>query len=163
MYSSPDPLEEWKSPPFEPQIRNGKIYGRGTSDNKGNIISRMHAVRAFLSTVGEVPINVKFFVEGEEEIGSPHLPRFIEGNKSLLRADCGIWEFGGVDHEGRPNIWLGLKGTLYVELRVKTLTKDMHSSRAPIIPNAAWRLVWALSTLKDQEERILIEGSTMKL
>jgi len=154
----PDPLDEWESPPFEPQIRDGKIYGRGTSDNKGNIISRIHAVQAFLSTIGDIPVNVKFFVEGEEEIGSPHLPPFIDKHKSLFKANCGIWEFGGVDHEGRPNIWLGLKGMLYVELRARGSTIDTHSARAPIIPNAAWRLVWALNTLKNQDERILIEG-----
>ncbi|HDI73610.1 MAG TPA: M20/M25/M40 family metallo-hydrolase, partial [Candidatus Korarchaeota archaeon] len=154
----PDPLDEWKYPPFDPHIVDGKIYGRGTSDNKGNIISRIHAVWAFLSAIGEVPVNVKFFVEGEEEIGSPHLAPFVEEHKELLKADCGIWEFGGVDHEGRPNIWLGLKGILYVELRVRGTAADTHSSRAPIIPNAAWRLVWALNTLKSEDERVLVEG-----
>ena len=154
----PDPLDEWKYPPFDPHIVDGKIYGRGTSDNKGNIISRIHAVWAFLSAIGEVPVNVKFFVEGEEEIGSPHLAPFVEEHKELLKADCGIWEFGGVDHEGRPNIWLGLKGILYVELRVRETAVDTHSSMAPIVPNAAWRLVWALNSLKSEDGRVLVEG-----
>ncbi|RLG40068.1 MAG: peptidase M20, partial [Thermoproteota archaeon] len=127
-------------------------------DNKGNIISRIHAVWAFLSAIGEVPVNVKFFVEGEEEIGSPHLAPFVEEHKELLKADCGIWEFGGVDHEGRPNIWLGLKGILYVELRVRETAVDTHSSMAPIVPNAAWRLVWALNSLKSEDGRVLVEG-----
>lgn len=154
----PEPLEEWICDPFSGEIREGKIYGRGTADNKGDIVSRLKAVQAFLETVGGVPINIKFFVEGEEEIGSPHLSSFVKGHEDILSADAAIWEFGGTDRRGRPRIYLGLKGVLTVELRAKGASRDVHSSKAPLIPNPAWRLVWALNTLKNEREKILIEG-----
>src|SRR6478672_12324308 len=102
---------------------------------------------------------VKFIIEGEEEIGSNNLPAFISRHRDLLRADGCIWEFGGVDYEGRPFTYLGMRGDFYVELSVKTLTRDAHSGLGgSLFPNAAWRLVWALGTLKGLDERIMIEG-----
>jgi len=154
----PEPLEEWICDPFSGEIREGKIYGRGTSDNKGDIVSRLKAVQAYLEAVGSVPVNIKFLVDGEEEIGSPHLPLFIQKHKGLLSADAAIWEFGKTDREGRPCIYLGLKGVLTVELRARGASRDAHSSEAPLVPNPAWRLVWALSTLKNEREKILIDG-----
>jgi len=154
----PEPLEEWKSGPFSGEIREGKIYGRGASDNKGNFVSRLKAVEAFLKTRGDIPVNVKFVVEGEEEIGSPHLEPLIHKNKSLLSADAAIWEFGGTDRHGRPEVYLGLKGVLSVELWCQGAVKDVHSANAPLVPSAVWRLVWALSTLKNEREEILIKG-----
>jgi len=153
----PEPLEKWKCEPFSGKIINGKIYGRGASDNKGNFVSRLKAVQALLEVTGDVPINIKFFVEGEEEIGSPHLEPIIRKYKDLFSADAAIWEFGGTDRQGRPHLYLGLKGVLSVELRASGASKDVHSANAPIIPNPAWHLVWALSLLKDKEENILIE------
>jgi acetylornithine deacetylase/succinyl-diaminopimelate desuccinylase-like protein len=154
----PEPLEEWMSDPYSCEICGGKIFGRGVSDNKGNTVSRLKAIQAFLETAGSVPINIKFIVEGEEEIGSPHLAPLIKEHKKLLSADAAIWEFGGIDRKGRPLVYLGLKGVLSVELRVKGATRDVHSANAPLIPNPAWRLVWALSTLKNEEDEILIAG-----
>lgn len=154
----PEPLEEWKFDAFSGKIHDGKIYGRGVSDNKGNIVSRLKAVEAFLETVGDVPVNVKFVVEGEEEIGSPHLDLVVKQNKSLFANDATIWEFGGTNYEGRPEIYLGLKGVLSMELRAKGASRDVHSANAPLVPNPAWRLVWALNTLKNEEDEILIEG-----
>jgi acetylornithine deacetylase/succinyl-diaminopimelate desuccinylase-like protein len=154
----PEPLEEWTCDPYSGEIREGKIYGRGTSDNKGDIISRLKAVQAYLETTGSVPVNIKFLIEGEEEISSPHLPLFIQKHKGLLSADAAIWEFGKTDREGRPCIYLGFKGVLSVELRAMGASRDAHSSKAPLIPNPAWRLVWALNTLKNEKEEILIEG-----
>ena len=153
----PEPLEEWKYEPFSGTIADGKIYGRGASDNKGNIVSRLKAVQAFLETTGDVPVNIKFFIEGEEETGSPNLEPVIKKFKKLLSADAAIWEFGGTDRRGRPHLYLGLKGVLSVELKAKGAVKDVHSANAPLIPNPAWRLVWALNCLKDGEEKILIE------
>jgi len=153
----PEPLEKWMYEPFSGKIIHGKIYGRGASDNKGNIVSRLKAVQALLEATGDVPVNVKFFVEGEEEIGSPHLEPVIKKYKDLFSADASIWEFGGTDRRGRPNLYLGLKGVLSVELRASGASKDVHSANAPIIPNPAWRLVWALNLLKDEKEKILIE------
>jgi len=154
----PEPLEEWVCDPFSAEIREGKIYGRGVSDNKGNIISRLKAVQAFLETTGEVPINIKFVIEGEEEIGSPNLPPIIKKYKDLFSADAAIWEFGGTDRHGRPTIYLGLKGVLSVELEARGASRDVHSANAPLIPNPAWRITWALNALKNEREEILIEG-----
>ena len=92
----PEPLELWETPPFEPSIRGGKMYGRGVSDDKGHLTSRLHAIDAFLENEGELPCNIKFIVEGEEETSSVHLHDFIAQNLDLLKADACIWEFGGV-------------------------------------------------------------------
>lgn len=154
----PEPLGAWEFAAFSGKVYGGRIYGRGASDNKGNIVSRINAVQAFLKTVGDVPVNVKFVVEGEEEIGSPHLESVVKSNKDLFSNNATIWEFGGTNFEGRPEIYLGLKGVLSVELRAEGASRDAHSAQAPLIPNPAWRLVWALSTLKNEEDRILVEG-----
>ena len=154
----PDPLDEWKTPPFEPVERDGKLFGRGVSDNKGNLMARLQAIEAYRATVGELPLRVRVLYEGEEEIGSEHLGDFVRENADRLRADGCIWEAGYKDAGGRPTISLGLKGIAYFELRVRGPKSDVHSSQATIIPNPAWRLVWALSTLKDAEDRITIDG-----
>jgi len=155
----PEPLELWTTPPFEPTIREGKMFARGVSDDKGHILCRLAAIDAFLETEGELPCNVKFIVEGEEEIGSLHLPEFVRENRDLLAADACLWEFGGVDHEGTPLQVAGLRGICYVELSVATASKDCHSGLGgSIFPNAAWRLTWALNTLKGPDERIRIPG-----
>lgn len=153
-----DPLDEWTSDPWSGEIRDGKIFARGVADNKGNIAARFAAIHAWQHVRGELPLNVKFIIEGEEEIGSPHLQNFIDDNKELCQADGCIWEFGGRDIDGRPQIHLGLKGICYVELRAEGARTDWHSAQATAIPNPAWRLVWALSTLKGQDDRILIPG-----
>ena len=154
-----DPLELWDSPPFELTHRGGKLYARGISDDKGHIICRLAALAAVKDVLGELPCNVKFIIEGEEEIGSPNMPAFVEKHQAKLAADACIWEFGGVDYDGRPSQALGMRGICFVELSVKTAVMDAHSGLGgSIFPNAAWRLTWALSTLKDQNERILIPG-----
>lgn len=154
----PEPLEKWTYRPFSGKRAGGKIYGRGASDNKGNLVSRLKAVQSLIQTANGVPVNIKFFVEGEEEIGSPHLEPIVEKHKDLFSADAAIWEFGGTDRHGRPNLYLGLKGVLSVELRAECASRDVHSANAPIIPNPAWRLVWALNALKEIRGDILIEG-----
>jgi acetylornithine deacetylase/succinyl-diaminopimelate desuccinylase-like protein len=154
----PDPLEEWESDPFGADIRDGKIYGRGVSDNKGNACARIQAIGTMLKLRKELPLTVKFLIEGEEEIGSPSLSDFVEENTDLLRADYGVWESGYMNPNGRPGIYLGVKGMLYVELAAKGASKDMHSGSATTVPNPAWRLIWALSSIKDANEQILIPG-----
>ena len=154
-----EPLELWETPPFEPAQRAGKLYGRGVSDDKGHITSRLHALDAFLALQGELPCNVKFIIEGEEETGSLHLPAFITANKEKLSADACVWEFGGVDQREVPMQYLGLRGICYVQLSVETASIDVHSGLGgSIFPNAAWRLVWALNTLKGPDEKIRIPG-----
>lgn len=155
----PEPLELWETPPFEPSLREGKLYGRGVSDDKSHITSRLLAIDALLDIDGELPCNIKFIIEGEEETASVHLHEFVVNNKERLKADACIWEFGGVDHRDVPMQYLGLRGICYVELSVESLGTDVHSGLGgSIFPNAAWRLVWALSTLKGLDERILIPG-----
>jgi len=155
----PEPLELWDSPPFEPEIREGKMYGRGISDDKGHIVSRLHAIDSILASDGDIPCNIKFIIEGEEETASVHLYEFVRENKEKLKADACVWEFGGVDHRNVPMQYLGLRGICYVELSVESLGTDVHSGLGgSIFPNAAWRLVWALSTLKGPDERIRIPG-----
>jgi len=122
------------------------------------LVARIAAVEAFLETRGELPLNVKFVVEGEEEIGSPHLAGFAQEHTELLRSDGCIWESGGKDPRGRPEVYLGMKGICYVELSVSGANRDLHSSWGTVVPNPAWRLVHALSTLKDRDERVLIKG-----
>lgn len=154
----PEPLTEWESPPFEMTARGDKLFARGVADNKGNIMSRLAAIKAWLDSAGEVPISVKFLVEGEEEVGSPHLAPFVESHRDLLAASACIWESGGVNWQGQPVITLGLKGILYVELEARGANRDIHSAQATSVVNPAWRLVWALATLKDEDENILIDG-----
>jgi acetylornithine deacetylase/succinyl-diaminopimelate desuccinylase-like protein len=154
----PEPLDLWHSDPFAAEIRDGRIWARGVADNKGNFVARLCAVEAFQKVRGELPLHVKFIVEGEEEIGSPNLPAFAEAYAHLLAADGCIWEAGYKDTQGRPEIYLGVKGILYVELRVSTARSDLHSSWGAVVPNPIWRLVWALNTLKDPDERVLIPG-----
>jgi acetylornithine deacetylase/succinyl-diaminopimelate desuccinylase-like protein len=154
-----EPLELWTSPPFQPEERDGKLFARGVSDDKGHLVSRLFAIDALLHEYGELPCNVKFIIEGEEEIGSVHLPDFVENHQDLLQADACIWEFGGVDHRDVPLQYLGLRGICYVELSLQTADMDVHSGLGgSIFPNPAWRLVWALNTLKDQNERIQLPG-----
>jgi len=154
----PDPLDEWVSPPFSGEIRDGKIFARGVSDNKGHACSRIQAIGTLLRLRGELPLTVKFLIEGEEEIGSPNLSAFIQENADLLRADYGVWESGYMGRGEIPGMYLGVKGILYVELETRGAPSDMHSGAASSVPNPAWRLVWALSTIKDENERILIPG-----
>ena len=155
----PEPLDLWVSPPFEPQVREGKLYARGVSDDKAHITSRLFAIDALLDSEKELPCNIKFIIEGEEEISSVHLPDLVKNNRDKLAADACIWEFGTVDHREVPMQYTGLRGICYVELSVETAKIDVHSGTGgSIFPNAAWRLVWALSTLKGPDDRIRIPG-----
>jgi acetylornithine deacetylase/succinyl-diaminopimelate desuccinylase-like protein len=154
----PDPLELWESPPFAAEIRDEHLYARGVADNKGNLVARLAAVEAWLSARNELPLNILFVVEGEEEIGSPNLGAFAEEHRRKLQADGCIWETGYKDTKGRLEIMLGAKGILAVDLRVRALGRDLHSANAAIAESATWRLIWALNSLKGADERICIPG-----
>ena len=157
----PEPLDLWHHDPFAAQIVDGRIWARGVSDNKGNLVARLCAIEAYRQMLGELPLTATMVFEGEEEVGSPHLRQFTSSQRGadLLRADACIWEAGYKDPAGRPTISLGCKGILYVELRVRSASKDLHSSWAAAVPNAAWRLTWALASLKDtRTDRVLIPG-----
>ncbi|HET6458771.1 MAG TPA: M20/M25/M40 family metallo-hydrolase, partial [Nitrosopumilaceae archaeon] len=123
----------------------------------GELITRIKAVQSYLKTEGDVPCNVKFLVEGEEEIGSMHIENYLKKFKKKFSCDGVIWEFGYVDAKDRPIISLGMKGLLYVELSVTESIRDAHSSLAVLIENPAWRLLEALKTLRDPNGKILIK------
>jgi acetylornithine deacetylase/succinyl-diaminopimelate desuccinylase-like protein len=154
----PDPLGEWTTPAFEPTVREGHLFGRGTSDNKGNLMARLQAIEAYKATVGALPLRVRVLFEGEEEIGSEHLNAFARAYADRLNADGCIWEAGYKDAAGRPTISLGLKGICYVELEVRSTKLDAHSSIGGIVPNAAWRLTWALASMKNERGDITVDG-----
>jgi len=154
----PEPLELWHSDPFGAEIREGRIWARGVADNKGNLVARVCAAEAFRAVRGELPLTLKFIFEGEEEVGSFGILALVERQPDLLAADGCIWEAGYKDARGRPSVYLGVKGDYYVELIVRCANSDLHSSWATVVPNAVWRLTWALNSLKGPDERIRIPG-----
>jgi acetylornithine deacetylase/succinyl-diaminopimelate desuccinylase-like protein len=154
----PEPLELWESDPFEPTIRNGSLFARGVADDKGDVLARIQALRHYTERHGEPPFRIKFFIEGEEEVGSPNLAPFVEANRELLAADACLWEGALKDEAGRPSIFCGTKGMAYVELRARGASHDLHSMYGGISPNPAWRLVQALRTIKDERGEISIDG-----
>lgn len=151
-----DPLELWQHDPYEGVIEGNYIYGRGSSDDKGELITRIKAVEYYLKTFGDVPCNIKFIVEGEEEVGSLHIGRYLTNYLNDFICDGVIWEFGYVDEQDIPIVTLGMKGLLFVEITAKGPIRDAHSSLAVLIENPAWKLVRALNTLTDNSGEILI-------
>lgn len=153
-----EPLELWEHDPFSGKVIENKIFGRGASDDKGELITRLKAVEHLLKETGDVPINIKFLIEGEEEIGSINISKYLEKFKEKLKSDIVIWEFGYIDQNEKPIISLGMKGLLYVELTAIGPSRDIHSSLAAIIENPAWRIVHALATMTDKKGKILIKN-----
>lgn len=137
----------WTTPPYSPDIRDVRLFARGALDNKGEVIARMWALDALAAAGVELPCRVRFLVEGEEETGSKHFDALLDTDPELRRADAALGEGGGVDEQGRPVVDCGVRGILLVELSVRTLSKDVHSSAATLFPNAAARMTAALSTL----------------
>ena len=155
----PEPYDKWNTPPFTPTIIDDRIVGRGVADNKGSLLSRYCAIDAYKKVYGALPINIKFLVEGEEEIGSTNLFKFIQENKELVEADAAIWEGGSKDiNHGPLQVALGVKGVTCFELRCHSIKGDMHSMNAAIVPNSAWRLIWALSSLMNDKYEITIDN-----
>lgn len=153
-----DPIELWKSPPFTPEIRDGKLYARGCADNKGDLVARLAGLEVCKELYGEPPVTVKFLVEGEEETGSESFEGIATRYRKELAADGCIWEGLGIDHVGRPELVFGAKGLAYVELYHRGLSEDQHSSIAVIAPSPAWHMIEALSTLRSPEGEVLIDG-----
>lgn len=153
-----DPLNLWQTPPFEPAERDGRVFARGVADNKGDLVARLCAIEAYREIHGDLPFNVKFFVEGEEESGSVHFEAICREHAGRLHADHCVWEGWRIDHDGRPELVYGCKGLLYIELRSRTLAYDQHSSNAVYAPSAAWHLLRALASLKDETGRVAIKG-----
>src|SRR5215208_5837771 len=154
----PEPLELWESDPFEPTVHDGGLYARGVADDKGDVLARIQALRLYSEEHGPPPFKLKFFIEGEEEVGSPNLAPFVRANAGLLAADACLWEGSMKDEAGRPLIFCGTKGLAYVELRAKGPSYDLHSMYGNIAPNPAWRLVQVLRTIKDENGNVTLDG-----
>ncbi|MGI8427262.1 MAG: M20/M25/M40 family metallo-hydrolase [Actinomycetota bacterium] len=153
-----DPIELWDSPPFEPTEKDGKIFARGAADNKGDLVARLCAIEAYKELYGDLPFNLKFFIEGEEESGSYNFDAICKKFAEDLKADDCVWEGAWLDLDGHPTVYYGCKGLLYLELRCKALSGDQHSSIAVYAPSAAWELLRAIGSLKDADGRIRVDG-----
>jgi acetylornithine deacetylase/succinyl-diaminopimelate desuccinylase-like protein len=153
-----DPIDLWDSPPFEPVEKDGRIIARGVADDKSDVMARIHALET-LKALGELPVTLRFLVEGEEEIGSKTFEKIAHVHAGKLAADGCLWESGAsFDDAGRPTIQFGCRGLLYVQLRVRMLAFDQHSGWASIYPSAAMYMIGALASLRDQEMNINIAG-----
>jgi acetylornithine deacetylase/succinyl-diaminopimelate desuccinylase-like protein len=153
-----DPIELWDSQPFEPIEKDGRIVARGVADDKADVMARIHALET-LKELGELPVTLRFLVEGEEEIGSKSFEKIAHVHSSKLSADGCLWESGAsFDEAGRPTLQFGCRGLVYVQLRVKFLAFDQHSGFASIYPSAAMYLIEALASLRDQHMNIRIDG-----
>lgn len=153
-----EPLDAWTYPPFGAVREGGRVYGRGTTDAKGNLLALVAAVKTFLAVRGELPCGIRLVADGEEEAGSNNLPLFVDRNADRLAADAVLSFDGGIDPSGVPKIGLGTSGLLYVELRCSGARHELHSARSRLFVNPAWRLAWALASIKDADERVLIAG-----
>ena len=155
----PEPLELWDSDPFTPMFREGKIYARGATDDKGNLWATIMAIKTLKENNIELPINLKFFFEGEEEVGSPNIEAYLNKYQDRLKdASYTILCDRGIHESGRPQLYLGNKGIMSVEVFLRGAKRDVHSGQAPLIPNPAWQLIWLLEKLKNEADEILIPG-----
>jgi acetylornithine deacetylase/succinyl-diaminopimelate desuccinylase-like protein len=155
----PDPLEAWISPPFEPTIRDGRLYARGVGDNKGQHSAQLFALETLLAVHGRLPCNIIVLLEGEEETGSPNMPEFVALHKEELDADLVIISDGPIDVSGRPRLEFGVRGVISFELRARGANRDLHSGNwGGVAPNPLWTLVHLLATMKNPQGEITIEG-----
>jgi len=153
-----DPIDLWDTKPFEPAEKDGRIVARGVADDKADVMARIHALET-LKKLGEVPVTLRFLVEGEEEIGSKTFEKIAHEHSSKLSADGCLWESGtSFDEASRPTLQFGCRGLVYLQLRVRFLNFDQHSGFASIYPSAAMYLIEALASLRDQDMNIRIDG-----
>lgn len=156
---SVEPLELWDSDPFEPEIRDGRIYARGAGDNKGQLMAQLLGLKTYQALYGELPINVKFVFEGEEELGSVNLPLFVSKHDKMLEADLVYTSDGSSHNSGDPLILLGVRGVLTLEMVAQGADFDNHSGNTGnIVPNPVWKLIELLNTMRDDNGRVLVEG-----
>ncbi|NLA60480.1 MAG: M20/M25/M40 family metallo-hydrolase, partial [Firmicutes bacterium] len=154
---SPHPLELWESDPFGAETRDGHIFARGATDDKGNIWANLKAAETVKAVLGHIPVSLRFLFEGEEEIGSPNLDRMMQELSGRLSSDLALDCDRGVHETGRPQIYLGNKGIVSAELIAKRAWRDVHSGHAPLIPNAAYDLMRLITSMRDQDGTILID------
>ena len=154
-----DPLEGWVTPPFQPDIRAGRIYARGAGDNKGQHFAQILALETLLTLRGALPCNVIVLLEGEEEVGSPHIAQFVREHRELLDADLVVTADGPVHASGRATLEFGVRGVVSFELLAKGANRDLHSGNfGGVAPNPIWTLVHLLATMKDPRGQITIAG-----
>lgn len=153
----PDPLDEWTSDPFDPVVHDEVLFARGCADNKGNHMSALKAAECWMQA-GSPPVNLRFLIEGEEEIGGSSLPTYLRQNASELSTDSVLLWDGGFATDGSPSLCAGLRGMLYVEIEVAGSARDLHSGFGGAAPNAAFELARILAALKDDKERITVPG-----
>ncbi len=154
-----DPLNLWESGPFDPQVRNGRLWARGAADDKGQMFIHFKSAEAYSQTEGRLPVNLKFLIEGEEEIGSPHLEEFLRQNLEMLSADTVVISDTTMFAKGVPSIAYGLRGLCYLQVDVEGPKQDLHSgSFGGPVPNPAFVLAQILAALKDDQDRITIPG-----
>lgn len=155
----PDPLDQWESPPFEPQIRNKKIYARGASDNKGQFFAHLKAIEAYFKQDNRLPVNLKLLLEGEEEIGSKHLDAFVRQHAEQLKADAIIISDTNMFAPETPTICYGTRGLIGLQIDIQGASHDLHSgSYGGIVANPVQVLADILSSLKDRDGRVAIPG-----
>jgi succinyl-diaminopimelate desuccinylase len=155
----PEPLDEWISPPFEPTVRNGNIYARGATDDKGQMLTHVKSVQAWMKTIGKLPLQVKFLIEGEEEVGSQHLEPYVKANRSKLACDTIVISDSSQFAPGLPAITYGLRGIAYFEVRLRGPKQDLHSGTfGGGVTNPANALAELLAALKDKDGRIQVPG-----
>jgi acetylornithine deacetylase/succinyl-diaminopimelate desuccinylase-like protein len=155
----PGPIEEWDSPPFRATVRGGRMYGRGTGDNKGQHLAQLLALRALRDTGDGVPCTVTVLLDGEEEIGSPNLEATLGGLRDRLGADLAVWSDGPVHDSGEPTVVLGVRGIVSFEIVVRGASAPLHSGNwGGVAPNPAWELVWLLATMRTPDGHIAIDG-----
>lgn len=153
----PEPLALWETPAFVPTIRDGQLFARGASDDKGQIYCHIRAIKAYKETVGAPPLNIKIIIEGEEEIGSPNLRPFIEANKDRLKADIALVSDTPMIAPNRPSLCTSLRGLLYTEITLRVAATDLHSGQhGGAVPNALLELSRLMTTFKDSEGVIQI-------
>jgi acetylornithine deacetylase/succinyl-diaminopimelate desuccinylase-like protein len=154
-----DPLDLWLSPPFEATIRDGEIYARGSADDKGQVFMHFKAVEAHMKQSGELPVNIKFILEGEEEVGSAHLDDFIRAHKDELRADVVVISDSPMFARGVPSMCYGLRGLVYFQIDLRGSSTDLHSgSFGGAVANPGFVLAQMLAQMKDRSGRIKIPG-----
>jgi len=154
-----DPLEAWLSPPFTPTVRDGRIYARGAGDNKGQHFAQLLAIEATLAVRGTLPCNVIVLLEGEEEVGSPHIAEFVRTHCDLLRCDLVVTADGPVHDSGQATVLFGVRGVASFELRAYGANRDLHSGNwGGVAPNPLWTLVHLLATMKAPDGKITIDG-----
>jgi acetylornithine deacetylase/succinyl-diaminopimelate desuccinylase-like protein len=155
----PDPLELWVTPPFEPTERDGNLYARGAVDDKGQMYMHVKAIEALFAVHGKLPVNVKFLIEGEEEIGGKSIAKYVAENPEKLKADVALVSDTALYAEGMPTLCIGLRGLIYMEVEAKGPSRDLHSgSYGGAAPNAVFGLVELLSKLKNADGVIQIPG-----